>query len=171
MHRIFAILILVMCSQLFSAQKSLEVTKVGWAGGLKISRIKNYDVLEYKLRGERKFRKDKLVNMQDSVLVFSDGNSIFLSDIRKLKIHSGNALVSVFHHLFIIGGVAFISLTTVNNLIVPTEPVISETAALISAGLVTTGLLIREMGIKRIKVNARVHLRIVNINFQDLNTR
>lgn len=164
-------LILLYLGSHLMAQKSLELTSVGIFGRLNIVRIPNYSVFEYKAKGENKYRNNKIVNLQDTVIVFEDGNNIFLREIKRVKLRSDNRLIAVFSTLFIMGGVAFITVNTINNLIVPTEPVVNEQALLISAGLVGAGVILKQTGIKRVKINERNSLRIINIDFGNLNSK
>ena len=65
----------------------------------------------------------------------------------------------------------FLPLNTLNNLITETSPVYNEKAAYISAALITTGLIIRELGFKRIKITKNTELKVLSINFQNLNSK
>ena len=140
----------------FSATKSFEVFK--------------FEVLEYKLKGESRFRKDKIINMRDSSILFENYEEIKLSQIKALRLKKHNHLVGTFQGFFLGLGVGFIGLNTINNLITDTSPVLNEKAVYISAALIAAGLLIREINIKRIRVTKNKDLKILNIDFQHMAT-
>lgn len=130
----------------------------------------NYEVLEYRLKGEWKFKKNKIVNMRDSSVLFGDDSEIRLNQIAALRLRSNNFLATKFRKFFIRGGVLFFSLNTLNNLLIETRPVVTENSIYISAGLIGTGLLVREILIKRIRINSRNHLKVIENDFKHLDT-
>jgi len=139
-------------------------------GVTRIYNVPNYDVMEYKLKGESRFHKNKIFNMKDSSILFENYTEIKLNQLKALRIKKHNHLVSTFQNLFLLGGVGFVTLNTINNLITDTSPVFNEKAAYISAALLATSLLIREMNIKRIRITKNKALKILNIDFQHLGT-
>jgi len=138
-------------------------------GSTKVFEVMNLERLEYKLKGESRFRKDKITSMKDGIITFENYTEIKLSQIKALRLKTHNHLAISFQTLFLIGGVGFITLNTINNGITDTSPLFNEKAAYISAGLLATGLLIREMGIKRIRITEKKSLKILNIDFQHMN--
>jgi hypothetical protein len=110
-----------------------------------------------------------MVHLRDSLILFENDKEIQLSQIKALRLRSSNFLVSQFRQFFIRGGIIFFTLNSLNNVIIETHPVVSETSVYITLGMIGTGLVIREILIKRIRVNSRVTLRIIDVDFQNMN--
>jgi hypothetical protein len=159
--------LLVLAVESVFSQKILRITK-SRLGITRQYEVFNYELLEYKLKGEFKFRKNRIINMLDSTIVLDDYTEIKLVQLKALRLRKNNHLIGTLQAFFIGGGIGFITLNTVNNLIITTRPVLSENAALISAALVTVGLLISELNVKRIRVTRNSYLKIINIDYQNL---
>lgn len=168
MHYLKAILfLLIMKSTLFS-QTVLRVS-YNRLGSVKIYHIAVNEVLEYKLKGEFRFKKNKIINMHDSTILLDNYTEIQLNQIKVLRLGKNNFLVTKFKKFFFDGAVLFISLSVVNNLIIHTTPVLNKNAVYVSAALFVTGFLIKEIGIKRIRITKRKSLKIYNRDYEHLN--
>jgi hypothetical protein len=139
-------------------------------GSTKIYDLHINEQFLYKLKGEHTFTKDRIISMSDSTLVFNTGE-INLSDIKAVRLTTNNHLIAPFKFVFFAAGIGFLPLNTLNNLITETSPVYNEKAAYISAALFTTGLIIRELGFKRIKITKNTELKVLSLNFQNLNSK
>lgn len=151
------------------SQSLLRVTYMRF-GSPKIFDVLNNEMLEFKLKGERHFNKDKVIKLQDSTILFENYTEVKLDQIQALRLRKNNYHIKVFQTIFFMGGVGFVTLNTVNNAITDTSPIFNEKAAYISAALLATGFLIREMGIVRIRMNKNKDMKIINIDFQHLNS-
>lgn len=167
LFKIIAILFLLQVAPCFS-QSFLRVTYTRF-GATRIYEVPVNDRLEFKLKGESRFRKDKIIEMRDSSILFETYTEVRLSQIKALRLRTHNHLVTTFQTLFLMGGIGFISLNTINNSITNTSPVFNEKAAYISAGLLAASFLIREIGIKRIRMTKNKDLKILNIDFKHMN--
>lgn len=164
--RLIAI-VFIFLSITLQSQSYLRVSYTRF-GATRYYDVPNYDVLEYKIKGEVLFRKNKIVALRDSSILFENYTEIKLSQLKALRIKKHNHLTGTFQTLFLFGGVGFITLNTINNLITDTSPVFNEKAVYISAALLATSFLIRELNIKRIRVTKNKDLKILNIDFQHL---
>ncbi|MBA3683477.1 MAG: hypothetical protein H0W73_20270 [Bacteroidetes bacterium] len=77
----------------------------------------------------------------------------------------------MFQSAFITGGAFFFFLNTTNNLINERTPVISMNAALIGGGLMVTGVLIKQIGVRRLRINKNKYLKIVDLSFNNLSEK
>ncbi|MEO6304346.1 MAG: hypothetical protein ABIP51_14365 [Bacteroidia bacterium] len=152
------------------SQKTLEIVYTRF-GKLKKYEIHNGEVLDYKLKGQLTYHRNKITNLQDSFIVFSNDTIIKLNELKAVCIHRSNFVIRLFQSAFITGGAFFFFLNTTNNLINSREPVIDPKAILIGAGLVTTGILIKQLGVKRIRINKHKQLKIVDLDFNNLSEK
>ena len=150
------------------SQKILEIDITRF-NHFKSIQLYNDSYIEYKLKGEHKYRINKMVNMKDSLIIFDNDSSIILSEIKKIKLRDANHLYSLFSGFFYTGGVLFVSLDTFNNIINNETPYVKQTAVIASAGLITLGFIIKQLSIKRIKINKHKSLRILETDYQNLN--
>ncbi len=134
-------------------------------------RINTGDVIEYKGIGNRHYQRKRVVGMKDSTLIFENETQVKLDELKGIRFTRTNHLLATFQSLFLMGGVGFISLNSLNNLIIETHPVFSPTAAYMSAAMLSTGLLIKAARIKRIHFNKKTVIKILDINFEDLNEK
>ncbi len=161
-------LFFVLCSNFSFSQETLEIMYTRF-GLFKNYKIHLNEVLDYKLKGEQKFHSRKIIAMGDSTIVFDNNVEVKLSELKCIRFKKNNILITKFRRFFLRGGIMFMALNTCNNLILDHSPVVSERAAVISAALFTTGLLLRRMEYKKIRTGKHKILRIVNFNYQNLN--
>ncbi len=166
--KIFLIFILVSFSELCFAQKILEIDIIRF-NHFKPIQLHNGSYIEYKLKGEFKYRVNKMVNMKDSLIVFDNDSSISLSEIKAIKLRDVNHLYRLFSRFFYTGGVMFVGLDSFNNFINKDNPLVNQTAVVASASLITVGFIIKQLSIKRVRINSRKSLRIIDTNYQNLN--
>jgi len=140
-------------------------------GKLKTIEIYNGEVLEYKLKGDYNYRLNRIVNLQDSFIVFSNDTIIKLNQLKAICIRKSNFLMKQFQQVFILGGGLFFLFNTTNNFLNDRQPIIDQKAAFIGAGLITTGFLIKQIGIRRIRINHTKSLKIVNLDYQNLSEK
>ncbi|WP_317897228.1 hypothetical protein [Aurantibacillus circumpalustris] len=155
---------------LLHSQTFLRVTNTSF------NNPKSYDifineVLEYKLKGQFIFHKAKLIAMSDSTLVFANDIEVKWNQLKALRVNKNNHLVSSVSFIFIAGGVVFFSLNTINNIIIGDQPALDAKAAYISAALVVTGYLIKQLEKKQLRIKESTYLKVLTINYQDLNKK
>lgn len=150
------------------SQKSLQVTFT------RMGALKKYEVfvrhrLEYKLKGEHRFRKDTIANLQDSMIIFTNDSVIFLDQIKCMRLRSNNYHSRLFQTIFTIGAVGYPLLTTVNNSLNDNAPLLSRQAIIVSASFAGAALITRQLRIRRIRMGPEKSLRIVDLDYQKLN--
>ena len=166
--RFILILVLCLCASICVSQKVLEIDIVRF-NHFKSIQLFTGSYIEYKLKGEHKYRINKMVNMKDSLIIFDNDSSIALSDIKVIKLRDANYLFRLFSGFFYTGGVLFIGLDTFNNLINHDTPLVNQTAVIASAALISAGFITKQLSIKRIRISNHKSLRIIDINYQNLN--
>jgi hypothetical protein len=164
------LLIVGLVFRLNSQSSSLQITFERY-GKLKRFEVFTYETLEYKLKGDLFYRKNKIVNMRDSFIVFSNDSVLRLDQIKAIRLTKNIAEVKQLQRFFIALGIAFFSLNTVNNIITDSPPLIDGVAASVSAGLFTFSFLIKQLEIKRIRITKNKTLKVVSINYQNLNEK
>ncbi|MBA2611353.1 MAG: hypothetical protein H0U95_05225 [Bacteroidetes bacterium] len=152
------------------SQKTLEILITRF-GKLKKFEVHNGEFLEYKLKGQFSYHRNKITNLQDSLIVFSNDSVIKLEQLKAIRLKNNIHLVRTFQTAFIGLGAGFFFLNTTNNLINDRSPAIDPLAVMIGAGLIGTGLLIKQIGIKRIRINGRKHLKIIDLNLNNLSEK
>ncbi len=161
---------IMLCNLTCFPQKTLEIYFTRF-GKLKKFEVYNGDVLEYKLKGQTSYRRNKITNLQDSFIVFSNDSVIRLSQLKAVCIRHSNYVIRLFQSAFITGGAFFFFLNTTNNLINERTPVLDINAAFIGTGLITTGFLIKQIGVRRLRINEHKHLKIVDLSFNNLSEK
>ncbi len=151
------------------SQDHFEITKTT-LGHIKVHRIYTGEQFRYKLKGQLFFHRDRLVHMQDSLLIFANDRSINIHNLKKVGIERNIHLLETTEKYFIILGIGFFALNTVNNVITDNPPIINWTAAAIGGALVTFSQVFQVMQIKRVRIAKNTSLRIVNFNYDQLNT-
>jgi hypothetical protein len=163
-----AILFFIFYSNFSFSQETLEILSTSF-GSLKRHHIYVNDPIEYKLKGEFKFHKSKIIHMEDSTILFENYQEVKLSELKCLRFEKSNFLITKFRRFFLMGGIMFMTLNTCNNLILDHSPVINQKAGIISAALFTTGLLLKRMEYKKVRITRNKIVRIVNFSYQNLN--
>lgn len=98
--KIFWIFILLLFSELCFSQKILEIDIVRF-NHFKSIQLHNGSYIEYKLKGELKYRINKMVNMKDSLIIFDNDSSLPISKIKVIKLRDVNHLYRLFSSFFI----------------------------------------------------------------------
>lgn len=150
-----------------NGQKTLQVLKVK-LGSFKKYEIYNNDVLEYKLKGDLFYRKDRIVNMRDSIILFQNDSIIKLSQIKAIKFRNGNHLLGTLNAVCYVVGFGYVTLNVINNLILQGIVRADMKAVYVSGGFLAAGFIFKQLRIKRIRIKQHVTLKIIDPNFQNL---
>lgn len=170
MKKLLFILFLALQSFLIlESQTTLRITTTHF------NKVRSFNILTgepfvYKCKGDRSFKKDRISAMQDSSIVLENKGEIKLSQLKAIRLNKNVHLVLTVQTVFFAGAVAFVSLNTINNEIIGTHPVFDPNALYVSGGLLVAGMLVRELGLKRIRVNKHTDLKILSLDFQHLGT-
>jgi hypothetical protein len=147
------------------SQKTLQINKFRFNNFKKIE-LFNSDILEYKLIGEHHYRKNKIADLRDSMIIFTNDSIIGLSQIKSIKVRRHARLIKVLTTMLVYSGVGLILIDTFNNAINDDTPIVKEKIATISGSLVLSGLITSQLAIKRIKINKRNTLKIIDLDFK-----
>jgi hypothetical protein len=164
----FLILIVVLLCSLareISAQNTLRLSYKG----LFKTKIYNFyegETIEFKSRGEHTYKRKSIMNMYDSSVVFKDYTEIILKDITAIKIRKRNPTLRVLNKVSLIGGIGFLSLNTINGMILGHGLSIDERALIVSGSLIGASLLLHEADIKRVRMTRSSSLKIFSINYK-----
>jgi hypothetical protein len=126
------------------------------------------DVIEYKLKGEHHFKKDIVLNMNDSCLYLEKDSLVNVSKIKALRFHRDNHLLGTINGVCFIGGVGYVSLNFINNLILQHAAKVDPKAIYISASLVAAGIILKIIRVKHVHIKHDTVVRIVTRNYQNL---
>ena len=150
------------------SQKSLQITFTRF-GALKKYEVFVRQGLEYKLKGDRRFRKNIIANLQDSLVIFTNDSIISLDQIKCIRLRSNNYHSQLFQTIFSIGAVGYPLLNVTNNAINHNDPLLNSRAIVVSASFVAAALIARQIRFKRIRMRPDKNLKIVDIDYQHLN--
>jgi hypothetical protein len=123
------------------------------------------DRIEYKLRHEKKPRKNRVEVLHDSLVVMDDGLEFQLKQLKWIRLKRQNHVIDAFQRFFIQAGILFITLDTANNLLLERPTVVSKKALIISLGLAGTGLVIKRAGYKKLRMKYRT-MKIISMDYQ-----
>lgn len=163
MRLIVSILFCVNLTLGFS-QKILEINYHSLFGKEKTFQFFNNSSLDYKLKGDLFYKTHKLVNMNDSLLIFKNDITVKISDLKAIKIRGAR----ISHWLFT-AGILFFIIDTGNNLANGNAKIVNEQAVLASSILIVAGVIIKRIQDKHVYIRKNVCIRILDTNYQNLN--
>ena len=167
MKFIISIVVLLACffSLKSKAQKTLEITKEKH-GKTKVYEVAVGDMIGYKLKGSLFYKKAKIANLQDSMIVFDNDSVIWFSQLKSIRYKKNLHLLGLTGKV-LFAGVLILPLTTFNNIILDNKPVFNEKMAFISAGCLAAGFILYEIDIRRVKIAGK-KLRVVEHTYENL---
>jgi len=144
------------------SQKVLRINRV-CLNNFKTSELFINDILEYKLKGQQRYKTGKIVGLQDSMIILSNDSIIKLSEIKSIKLKANYRLIKLFSTALTYAGVGLLLIDSFNNAINETSPILRQETAIVSISLVTAGIIISQIGIKRIKINKKNTIKIIDL--------
>lgn len=163
MKFIFACLIICFCEFSFS-QKTLNVHYNSAFGKQKTFQFFNNHVLYYKKYGQLLYHANKVVNMNDTMIVFDNDSVLKLSEIKAIKV-PGIKL----NYIFFNSAFGFLESEIFYHYMFNTSKVVTEQGALVTAILVAGGLVTSFIQDKHIRIKRNTTLKVVDANYQNLN--
>jgi len=163
MRLIVSILFCVNLTLGFS-QKIFEINYHSLFGKEKTFQFFNNSSLDYKLKGDLLYKTDKLVNMNDSLLMFKNDVVVKINDLKAIKITGAR----ISHWLFT-AGILFFIIDTGNNLANGNAKIVNEQAVVASSILIIAGVIIKRIQDKHVYIRKNVSIRILDTNYQNLN--
>lgn len=144
-------------------QKILDLHYTSVFGRNKSFQFYNNSVFFYKLRGDMFYRKHKLVNMQDSILVFENDAVAELGKIKAVKIEGAS-----FSSYFFGAGALFLLMDTGHGLIFGRSQVVSDQALTVLGSCVGAGLIVKYFQDKHIRIKKNSVFRIIDTDYRNL---
>jgi hypothetical protein len=126
------------------------------------------DVIEYKLKGEHHFKKDIVLNMNDSCLYLEKDSLVNVSKLKALRFHRESHLLGTINGVCFIAGVGYVSLNFINNLILQHAAKVDPKAIYISAAFVAAGVILKIIRIKHVRIKHDTVVRVVTRDYQNL---
>ncbi len=141
----------------------------------KFGRLKKYefalnDELQYKLKGERHYLTDRIVALHDSSIILTR-DSFGIADIKMIKLKSDNYHAQLFQKIFLVGGIGYPALNLVNNSMNNVRPLLSQNALIITGSFLAASFIINELRIKRIRITKNKVVKVVDIDFENINQK
>jgi hypothetical protein len=159
----FIVFILFLFHQSFS-QKILDLHYRSLFGKEKHFQFFNNAEFSYRLKGQLFYRTEKVVNMNDSMLIFINDRVVKLHDIKSIRI-SGIKLSSWFYA----AGFLFLAGDSFNNLINKDTPIVKERSINVAAYSILGGLIMQYFQDKHVRINKTTELKVLDLDFQNLN--
>ena len=157
------IFFLGLCSPVYFAQKILDIHYHSLFGKEKSFQFFNNSNLDYKLKGDLFYRTHKLVNINDSLLVFDNDSVIKLSQLKCIKIRGTKISPWVFT-----AGALFFIIDTGNNIANGHSKIVNEQAVLVSSIAIVAGVIIKRIQDKHIYMRKNVVLKVLDTDYQNL---
>lgn len=159
-------LLLLFCSGSFlwsMAQKSLIIDES------RLGRFRRYHVYQneelcYRLKGSSHKYRERIVDMQDSLLYLETGESIRLDRIKHIIIDRSNFLTRMLASGFRIAGIGYAGIDAFNNTINSEVPVFKERVLIVGAGLFALGELIHIANKKHLRPGRHTDLKILDLS-------
>lgn len=162
--KLLLIFIFVLCSRMSISQKILDIHSHSMFGKEKSFQFFNNSKLDYKLKGDLLYRTHKLVNMNDSLLIFDNDSVIKISELKCIKIKGAKISPWVFT-----AGALFFLIDTGNNIANGHSKIVNEQAVLVSSIAIVAGIIIKRIQDKHIYIRKNVVLKVLDTNYQNLN--
>lgn len=163
MRYIVSILFCLKLSLGFS-QKILEINYHSLFGKEKSFQFFNNSTLDYKLKGDMFYRTHKLVNMNDSMLIFDNDKTVKIKDLKAIKIRGAKISAWVFT-----AGALFFLIDTGNNIANGNTTIVTDQAILVGSICLAAGIIIKRIQNKHVYIRKNVVIRILDTNYQNLN--
>jgi hypothetical protein len=165
MRVVIFIFVCLICKTSYS-QKILELNYHSLFGKQKSFQFFNNSKLDYKLKGDLLYRTHKLVNLNDSLLIFDNDEVVRISQLKAIKIRG--IMISPY---FFGAGILFFLLDTGNNIGKGHANIINEQAVLVSSICILTGIILKRIQDKHVYIRKSVTIRILDTDYQNLNIK
>ena len=164
--RVLIFIFLCLIFKISYCQKILELNYHSLFGKQKSFQFFNNSQLDYKLKGDLLYRTRKLVNMNDSLLIFENDEIVRISKIKVIKIRG--IMLSPY---FFGAGVLFFLLDTGNNIAKDHANIINEQAVLVSSICILSGIIVKRIQDKHVYIRKNITIRILDTDYQNLNIK
>lgn len=145
------------------SQKILELNYHSVFGKEKSYQFFNNSKIDYKLKGDLFYRTHRLVNLNDSVLVFDNDSAVKISQLKAIKIRGG-----MFSPWLFSAGFLFFAIDTGNNIANGHATIINEQTIVVSSVLILAGIIVRRIQDKHVYIRKNITIRVLDTNYQNL---
>lgn len=145
------------------SQKILNVHYYSLFGKYKTYQFYNNQVLHYKLKGQFRYHANKVVNMQDSLILFDNDKTIKLNDIKALKV-PGIKLNYILYN----SALGFLESEVFYHFMFNTAKVVTEQGAMVTGIIMAAGVVASFIQDKHIYITAKSAIRITELDFQNI---
>ena len=164
--RVMFFIVVCLLFKISYAQKILELNYHSLFGKQKSFQFFNNSQLDYKLKGDLLYRTHKLVNVNDSLLIFDNDEVVKITQLKAIKIRG----IVLSPYLFG-AGILFFILDTGNNIGKGHANIINEQAVLVSSVFVLAGIIVKRIQDKHVYIRKNVTIRILDTDYQNLNIK
>jgi hypothetical protein len=155
----------LLCFGNIFSQKTLDLHYYSLFGKEKNFQFFLNSNFSYRLKGRAVYETHKLVNMQDSLLVFDNDSVVLLSQIKAVKIKGMN----ISPYFFSAGVLLFLSDIGYN--IAYNKPhIVNERTVLVSAACIAGGIVMSCIQNKHIRIRKSTTLRIIEADYRNLSS-
>lgn len=156
--------LVVLLQQVVFAQKTLNLQYKSLFGKEKSFQFFNNSKFTCKTKGELFFHTRKLVNMNDSLLLFDNDKVVRVDEIKSIQIRGINI-----SPLFFGAGVLFLGLDSFNRLVNDQAKIVDERAVFVCAMCFAGGIITYFVQNKRIRIRNCAQIQIIDSNYQQIN--
>ncbi len=162
--RFVLLIMFLFCFRISEAQKILEINYFSLFGKNKSFQFFSNSEIDYKLKGDFFYRTHKIVNMQDSMLIFDNDSAVKLDQLKAIKIR-GMKL----SHWILVAGLGFFIIDTGNNIANNHSTLVNQQTIVFASTCLVLGIIAKHFQDKHVQIRKNCTLRILDINFQNLN--
>ena len=164
--RLIVFIALLSCLENSFSQKTLDLHYYSMFGKEKSFQFFLNSDFSYRLKGQIGYSTHRLVNMQDSMLVFDNDSAIKLSQLKSIKIKG----MQISPYFFGAGALFFL-LDTGHNVVYNRPQIVNEQAVLVSAICFAGGIVMSYVQNKHIRLRKSATLRIIETDYRNLSTK
>ncbi len=157
---ILLIVFFILPSFLLMGQKLLVLEK---AGTVKNYKYKLGDEITVETKRDKQVFSGSLTEIKDSAIVVEYYNEIKLTEISRVL--RKRELMRIFSGAAITAGVFYFSLDALNGIINNDSPVIAESTLIATGALLGSGLLMKQFVIRKIDLEDKWRLKILDFSF------
>lgn len=128
---------------------------------LKNVSIKAGENIECKLKGQIDYHVLKIKEIKDTSFILANDSSVLISKIKKVKLRFPNKKAKTISNFIILGGLMLSVGDAVNNSFNENESIVTPGVQGLAAGIIVSGIVIRQIGVKRLKINRDATIKII----------
>jgi hypothetical protein len=127
--------------------------------------ISRGDTITYKQKGNHSVWKSGRIESISDISFTCQSDTVQIYNIAAIKIPRRNLHYKADGTILILGGIYFISISIINDLINHNDPHLTTSQLIIYPALVVTGIILRNLPVKNCKIGRRYSLQIIQSRF------